>query len=156
MNSLRIKEIVCVVLLLVFIIVLASQNKSSNADPQTVFERVCAAADTDGLQERGNSIFSEQFGVSESEFAAVHYLASDEVMDVREILVIRLNDGQSADTLLSQIKSRMNDKTELFDGYAPEQSALLKKYRLEEKSGFVLLYVGEDAAKAARAFRRAV
>lgn len=156
MNSYRIKEIICVVVLLVFIIVLVGQNRQSNADAKDVFKSVVAAVDTDGLKVCKAEKFKEQFGFEKSDFEGVYYMASDSIMDVREILVVRCGDNAPADALLDKVQSRADDKYGLFKQYDPTASALLEKYVAEKKGGFVFFAVCDDVAAAKRAFHKAL
>ena len=156
MNKLRIKEAACVVVLLVFILVLSTQNKQSSADLQSVFDAVSGAVDVSALEDCAESRFKKEFGMDAQEFDDVRYLASDDVMEVRELLLVKLpqdNDGQA---LLDRIKARVNDKAELFAGYAPEQSGYLESYVLLQRSGYVLYVVSDTPDEAVRAFKKAL
>ncbi|MBQ4365414.1 MAG: DUF4358 domain-containing protein [Clostridia bacterium] len=156
MNKLRIKEAACVVVLLVFILVLSTQNKQSSADLQSVFDAVSGAVDVSALEDCAESRFKKEFGLDAQEFDDVRYLASDDVMEVRELLLVKLpqdNDGQA---LLDRIKARVNDKAELFAGYAPEQSGYLESYVLLQRSGYVLYVVSDTPDEAVRAFKKAL
>ncbi len=156
MNKLRIKEAACVVVLLVFILVLSTQNKQSSADLQSVFDAVSGAVDVSALEDCTESRFKKEFGLDAQEFDDVRYLASDDVMEVRELLLVKLpqdNDGQA---LLDRIKARVNDKAELFAGYAPEQSGYLESYVLLQRSGYVLYVVSDTPDEAVRAFKKAL
>ena len=154
MNSYRIKEIVCIVLLLVFIFVLAGR-KTSSADAETVFKKASEAMDAEGLLQADNQKIVENFGILPKDYAGVYYMASDDVMDVRELLVVKVGDGDE-DALLSAVRTHIENKINLFEGYASEQAALLKKYRTKTKQGFVLFVVSEDTADVVKAFNRAV
>jgi hypothetical protein len=156
MNKLRIKEAACVVVLLVFILVLSTQNKQSSADLQSVFDAVSGAVDVSALEDCAESRFKKEFGLDAQEFDDVRYLASDDVMEVRELLLVKLpqdNDGQA---LLDRIKASVNDKAELFAGYAPEQSGYLESYVLLQRSGYVLYVVSDTPDEAVRAFKKAL
>ncbi|MBQ4206686.1 MAG: DUF4358 domain-containing protein [Clostridia bacterium] len=156
MNKLRIKEAACVVVLLVFILVLSTQNKQSSADLQSVFDAVSGAVDVSALEDCAESRFKKEFGLDAQEFDDVRYLASDDVMEVRELLLVKLpqdNDGQA---LLDRIKARVNDKAELFAGYAPEQSGYLESYVLLQRSGYVLYVVSDTPDEAVHAFKKAL
>jgi len=154
MNSYRIKEIVCVVLLLVFIFVLTGRRESG-ADPETVFQKAGDAMNAEGMLPGDNQKIIEAFGIDPKAFAGVYYLSPPDVMDVRELLVVKVGDGDE-DALLSAVQTHIDNKINLFEGYAPEQASLLKKYRTKSKKGFVLFVVSEDASNVVKAFGRAV
>lgn len=156
MNKLRIKEAVCVVVLLVFIIVLSTGNRQSAADPQTVFDTVSGAIDVSALAECSENRFKKEFGLDAQEFEFVRYFASDDVMEVRELLLVKLPQGADGQALTDKIKTRVQDKGELFAGYAPEQSGYLESYVLLQRSGYVLYAVSDTPDEAVRAFKQAL
>ena len=77
-------------------------------------------------------------------------------MDVRELLVIRLKDEAQAEPLVEVIKKRIEDKITLFNGYAPEEEALLGSYVLESSRGFVMFAVCANADKVLEEFKGAL
>lgn len=156
MNKLRIKELICVAVLLVFILILSTQNKQSAADPQTVFDAVTGAIDVSALEDCAENRFKKEFGLDAQEFEDVRYLASDDVMEVRELLLVKLAPGADAQPLIDKIKARVDDKSELFAGYAPEQSGYLESYVLLQRSGYVLYVVSDTPDEAVRAFKKAL
>ena len=128
MKQRRIKEGLCVLVLLVFVILLMTQDKQSAADPQAVFEAVQSAMQVDGLAVCKDERIKKEFGVDPRTFDYVGYLASDSIMEVREILLVHLAPDSDEQDLLDKITARVTDKAELFSGYAPEQSGYLEKY----------------------------
>lgn len=156
MNSMRVKEIACVVILLLFIVLITNQNKISDAKPKDVYDKVCSAVNVEGLKKSKNEKFKKEFGFGTNEFEKVYYLSSDSVMDVREILVVKLREDSPTDDLMESIEKRVEDKGTLFKGYAPEESALLEKSIVEKKDGFILFVVSESPKDALSAFRKAL
>lgn len=156
MKKLRIKEGVCVLVLAVFILLLATQNKQSAADPQAVFDAVSGAVDVSALEDSAAKRFKKEFGFDTQEFDAVYYLASDDVMEVRELLLVKLPQDADAQQLMNKIKARVDDKSELFAGYAPEQSGYLESYVLLLRGGYILYAVSEAPDNAVRAFKKAI
>ena len=156
MKQRRIKEGVCVLVLLVFILLLATQNKQSTAEPQAVFDAVQHAIDVSALTERTEERFKKEFGFDAQDFAFVGYLSSDSIMEVRELLLVQLTPGADAQPLLDKIKARVDDKAELFRGYAPEQSGQLDSYVLLQRGGYILFVVSDTPDDAIRAFKKAI
>ena len=156
MKQRRIKEGVCVLVLAVFILLLATQNKQSAAEPQAVFDAVSGAIDVSALAECSEARFKKEFGFDAQDFDFVRFLASDDVMEVRELLLVRLSQGDDGQALADKIKARVEDKSELFSGYAPEQSGQLEAYVLLQRGGYVLYAVSDTPDEAVRAFKKAL
>lgn len=156
MSKLRIKELVCVAVLLVFILLLSTGNKQSSADPQAVFDAVSGAIDVSALEDCTATRFKKEFAFDPEMFDDVRYLASSDIMEVRELLLVKVPHDADAQGLIDKIKSRVEDKGELFAGYAPEQSGYLEAYVLLQRSGYVLYVVSDTPDDAVRAFKKAL
>ncbi len=156
MKQRRIKEGVCILVLLIFVILLMTQEKQSTAEPQAVFEAVQSAMDVDGLAVCKDERIKKEFGIDPRAFDFVGYFASDSIMEVREILLVHLSEESGEQELLDKITSRVTDKAELFSGYAPEQSGYLEKYELLSRGGYVLFTVSDTPDDVVRAFKKAI
>ncbi len=157
MKHLRIKEILCVLVLALFIFaVLAQRQQTSDAKAADVGAAVAAACGLEKLEPRGDQAFKKEFGLDPQQFDGGYYAASDDVMEVRELLVVRLKPGDDGAALLETLRQRVQQKIVLFEGYAAEQTALLKSHQLIQRGNFVLFAVCDVPADAAKAFRSAL
>lgn len=156
MKAVRYKEIFCVVVLVVFIAALCFGGKTSKATAEEVFKAVSSAVETGETELCKNEKFKKEFGFGVGEFDGVFYMASDSIMEVREILVVKLKDTSPAKELVESIEARVENKHTLFKGYAPEQSALLDKYILVQNGNFILFAVSDSPAQIEKAFKKAL
>ncbi|MCI6771594.1 MAG: DUF4358 domain-containing protein [Oscillospiraceae bacterium] len=159
MNADRIKELLCVVVLVVFIVFLSGNSSISKASGNDVFKAVNAEikiSKTADIKKCNNQRIKKEFGFTHNDFEYITYYASDSVMEVRELLIIKLQDKSQLDSVNEAIEKRVKDKAELFKGYAPEQSAMLEKYVLEYKKGFVIYAVSDTPDKLISAFNNAI
>lgn len=154
MSKHRIAEILCILILVVFIGVLSVEETISDKTAKEVGSLLFSQLDCEGLKEQSELEIKKELSVSADSYEGIYYIKSDEIMDVREILVIKLNEGQSADSAVSKIEKRIEKKQTLFDGYAPEQSAMLQNYVLKVKAGFVFYAVWDDSAAAVSALNK--
>ena len=148
MNKHRIIEIICVVFLVCFIAVISREDSYSDKTVKEVFNAVKVEMNMDDLSKVSKNEIKKDFGIDFQDVDSFLYYASDSIMNVEEIMIIKLKEGYKADGTLEKIEKRVKDKQVLFEGYAPEQSALLKDYVLTYKNGFIFYAVGEDATDA--------
>ena len=148
MNKHRVFEIICVVFLVCFIAVISREDSYSDKTVAEVKEAVSAEVDMEALTSFKKNKVKEEFGIDFAGVDSFSYCASDSIMTVDEVLIIKLQEGVKADSIIEKIESRVKDKQVLFEGYAPEQSALLNSYVLADKNGFIFYAVGEKAADA--------
>ncbi len=159
MNANRIKELLCVAVLIVFIVFLAGSSAISKTPGNEVLKAVNAEIKISkqaDIKKCDNQKIKKEFGFTHNDFEYITYYASDSVMEVRELLIIKLKDKSQLDSVKEAIEKRVEEKSALFKGYAPEQSAMLEKYVLEYKKGFVVYAVSDTPDKLISAFKKAV
>lgn len=159
MRAVKIKEIICVVALVAFIVFLTGSSTVSKSTGDEVFKSVntaVAISKQKDIKKCDNQRIKKEFGFTHNDFDYVIYYASDSVMEVRELLILKLKDKSQLDSVQSAIEKRVTDKSKLFKGYAPEQSAMLDKYVFEYKKGFVIYAVCDNPDKLISAFEKAL
>lgn len=156
MNKHRVIEIICVVFLVCFIFFISREDSYSDNTVQEVAENVSMEINIDDLTSFKKNKIKKEFGIDFDGIDSCVYYASDAVMNVEELLVIKLKEGAKADSITEKIETRVKDKQVLFEGYAPEQSALLKNYVLSVSHGFIFYAVGEEATDALILFNETI
>jgi len=154
MRKYRAAEIICIVILVVFIGLLSREEASSDKTAKEVAKAVFSAVDTSGLKKQSELQIKKELSLSVDSYDGMYYVKSDDIMDVREIIIIKLKEGGSSDEAVEQIEKRLKEKQTLFEGYAPEQSAMLQNYVLKQKAGFVFYAVLQDKEAALSAFNK--
>ena len=148
MNKHRVFEIICVVFLAAFILFMSSGDSYSDKTVDEVFEFLPQSAEFKEFQKIGMNKIKEEFVFEFDSIDSFVYYASDSVMTVDELMIIKLKENAKADDITEKIEQRVKEKQILFEGYAPEQSALLKNYALSYKDGFIFYCVSENSTDA--------
>ena len=146
MNKHRIFEIICVVLLICFIFFISREEPYSDKSVRDIIDAVSAEINVEELKSYEKNKIQEEFDIEFQDIDSYAYYASDSVMNVEELLVIKLKEGAKADNITEKIEQRVKDKQVLFEGYAPEQSAMLKNYVLIYQKGFIFYAVCDEWA----------
>lgn len=154
MKKYRIAEIICIVILIVFIGFLSREETSSDKTVKEVAKAVISAVDTKGLKKQSELQIKKELSLSADSYDGIYFIKSEDVMDVREIIIIKLKDGASSDEATEKIRKRSEKKQNLFEGYAPQQSAMLQNHVLKQKAGFIFYAVLEDKDAALSAFNK--
>ena len=148
MNKHRVFEIVCVVFLAVFIFFMSGNDSYSDKTVDEVFEFLPQSTEFQQLQKIGKNEIKKEFGIEFDGIDSFVYYASDSIMTVDELMIIKLKENAKADDIIEKIEKRVKDKQILFEGYAPEQSAILKNHDLSYKDGFIFYCVSENSTDA--------
>ena len=149
-------EILCIVALIVFIGFMTRETAYSSKTASEVAESIAQSYDVTELKSISRNKIREDFAIDFTQVDSFEYYASDSIMNVDELMIIKLREEVKPDEIKAKIKKRVTDKQALFEGYAPEQSALLKEYILTDDKGFVFYAVGKDAQKALTAFKSSI
>ena len=153
---LKVWEALCIIILAVFISLTVGSTRTSDASAKEVCDKVLQAAGIDSLTLRKNDSFKKSFGLDAKSFDEVVYYSSDDIMTVDEILVVKLKEGVSADSLMSSVTGYAQDRFNIYNGYAQAQSELLANYVLKHSGNFVLFAVCSDAHLAQDEFIKAL
>lgn len=153
MKALRGKEILCVILTVAFIFGVTRRPPPSETSAAEMAAALLTITDVSELHECKNAEFKREFRLNPNDYDGMVYYSSDDVMEVRELLVVRLANDEQAEPLMERIRSRAEEKIALFDGYAPKQEALLDAYVLEHTRGFVLFAVCDEPSAVVRTFQ---
>lgn len=149
---LKLGELVCVVLLCVFIAYVCVQDSVSSQPFEAVEAQVVSATLTEGLAKRDALEIKKKLSLEGDAYVDFVCYSSDSVMDVRELMLFKVTDARSGKALSEKIEEYVNEKAKIFEGYAPKESSMLSSHVLINKKGYVLFYVGEGGEAVISAF----
>ena len=152
----RIVEGVCIALLAAFIFVITGSMGDSTRTADEVAGAVLAVTGTEGLVQQENADFRKSFGTDMSAYEGVVYYASEEIMNAREVMVVRLSPGDDGAALAEKLSAYAAEKAAVFESYDPTAFYLLDNRVLEVKGNFLFFCVGENAQAAFEAFGKAL
>ena len=153
---LRFGELLCVAFLALFIVFVSSDEKKSDAPIDEVFASVESVCDLDGLKKSDITGLKKQFSFDTDVIADFYYYCSDSVMDVRELLIISLEDISVQEVFEEKLLSYADEKRQIFESYAPREEEMLSSRVLIAKNGYILFYVGNETEAVASEFTKAI
>lgn len=145
-------KIALTVLLLVFIIWDMGSGGISDADIESVTEQVVKAAGMEEMQPAGGRMVKRFYGLNPNDYAGVVLYAPADNMDARELLIVKMKDVSQREEVEEAIEERLDTQLKSFEGYGPEQTALLKSHVLRVEGNYVFYMVHERAQEAGSAF----
>lgn len=156
---LRLSEILIIIITVFFVIsVYASTERVSDATCEDVARAVLG--EDMSAPERSvsgtNLEFERTFGVKSADYDGVFYCRPQSGMDVTEIVIAKSESAEAREALVDALNSHLSQRRDVFQGYAPEQYALLMSAKAVESDGFVFCAVGNGADKWYALFYEAV
>ena len=102
MSKQRFFEILCTVLLAVFIVAMLAGNAGSSKTAEQVFEPVIEQVDLEVLKVRDDKVLVKEFSFGEKDVENVIYISSDSVMEVRELLLVEVKSTEDVQKLCAR------------------------------------------------------
>ncbi len=148
-------ELICVAALAVFVVLLLIF--SSGGTKKSVGELtapVAKLAEATPLVERTAPEAAAAFGFDLTLTEGVLYYENEDIMNVSEILIVKLNDKDDAPGIKEAVKRRVEEQAELYKNYAPDQYSLLQDSIIEVKGNVVFYCTGTNAGDVYDAFKK--
>lgn len=156
-NKYKVIEIGLIVLLVGFIAYLfISSAGGSKKRVKDISAPVLEAADISDLSKKSAADAAKVFGFDTQKEEGILYYANDNIMDVSELLIIKLKDAADADAFKTAIDEHVLNQQNLYKDYAPDQYALLKNSIIKVSGNMIFYCTSKDADRFYAAFEKAL
>ena len=91
-----------------------------------------------------------------SKTEGIAYYSNDSVMDVSELLIVKLNSADDASEFKTAITNRVTDLQNTYKNYAPDQYALLQDCTIKTSGNTVFYCTASNADELYDAFKKAL
>lgn len=153
----RIIELILVVLLIGFIVYLfIAGSGGTKKRVKEIAAPVLKVSDISAWTKKTAAEASKVFGFETEKEEGILYYANDNIMDVSELLIVKLKDENDAPAFKAAIEQRVTNQENLFKNYAPDQYSLLKECIIEVSGNTVFYCTSKDADAFYEAFKKAL
>lgn len=150
-------EVLCVAALIGFIVWLCiTRSGGTQKSIEEVSGPVVQAMETEQMSKQSNADAFKAFGIDFSTTEGTVYYANDSVMDVSELLIVKLGDENDAQAIKTAIENRVTDQQNLYKNYAPDQYALLQDAIIETSGNTVFYCTAKNANALYEAYKKAL
>lgn len=133
------------------------RGRVSRASFSEVEAAVLAAADNEPRSEGDNQMLRRLYGFDPESFEDVTLYYPTSSMAVEELLLVKFADPAQGDAIRQAMEARIDSQRSSFDGYGPDQVAMLDgSSAVEVRGNYALLVVGADASAVLAAFSDAL
>ncbi len=157
MSRAGLTQLICVVLLVAFIAFSLSGEKDVTVKSAAeISEEITAVIDTENLISFDGIRLKDEFGFDGDSFESWVFIGSEDIMDVREILVIKPSEDADTEEIISAIEKRATEKYNTYKDYDPVASSILEARLIRESDGVIFYCAHEQAREGAEAFLKSV
>ena len=150
-------EVLCVAALIAFITFLVLSRSGGTEKPVgDVASPVLATLEKGQMTEQSNADAAKAFGFDLSKAEGLVYYENEDIMDVSELLIVKLNDAEDAESFRTAVETYIANQKNLYKNYAPEQYALLEDSILDVSGNTLFYCTAKNADALYAAFRTAL
>lgn len=128
-------------------------NRQNSAAFEDVSAAVSAAADTTYMETGAKRFLKKIYHLNAEDYEDALIFIPRTNMDAQELLLIKLRDPSQAESVLAALEERIRSQKQVYEGYAPEQTALLENAVIDEQGDYILYVTGTNAEEVDTAFR---
>jgi len=140
-------------LLAAVIIIAASGKKESKSSFAAVSEAVTRLATSEYMEESPARYMKKIYGLNPEDYENILIYIPTTNMSAQELLLVKLRSADQSDAVVEAIENRMESQYNIFEGYAPEQVAILDNAVVDPQGNYILYISGDNAEKIDEAFR---
>ena len=130
--------------LLVFMILMLTAGNSKTVPISEIAARMEAIPSVAELEKKDMADAAKTFAYDESMVDEGIYYSVDDIMNVNELLIVRVEDDDKRQSVREAVEKYLEEKTAAFDGYGTNQFGLLSSTVLTEKGEYLFFGVSED------------
>lgn len=150
-------EVLCVLALLAFMAgMILSRSGGTDKPLDEVAKPVLSQLKEGQMTARSNGEAEENFGFDLSKAESVVYWSNEDIMDVSELLMVKVKDEADAEAFRAAVEKHIADQKNLYKNYAPKAYALLEDSILEVSGNTVFYCTATNAPALHDAFKTAL
>ena len=133
-----------------------SGTRTSSTDYDVMEEAVISSAVLDPMSRGDNQMIRRIYQLDPDEYEGMTLYYPTSSMSVEEILLVKLRDTAQQDAVRQAMENRVASQISVFEGYGPEQVAMLQRSVIEVRGNYLLMVVADQPAPVERAFLKAL
>lgn len=151
-----IKKVIYAVIIFSFMLFVYSDQTAKNVPVKELENSMLNQQELNSMEKCSNRDLVEFIGIDPATCKGYFYYKGTDALSVDELLVIKLNDKSALQNARDCVENRINSQIKMFDGYGPEQVALLKSAVVSQKGNYLMYCTGSNASKYEEVFRNAL
>lgn len=145
-----------VLIMIIAIILFIGRRSESSASFSDVKDAVSKVADTAHMELNSERFLKKYFELNAEDYEEILIYTPITNMDANELVLLKLKDASQGEAVKAAIENRIRSQLDIYEGYAPEQVALLDAAIIDDRGNYILYVVGENSEEVDEAFRGAL
>ena len=133
------------ILVCLFLMIFLSLRGKSLSDVTPEEVRQALSREFDGMEEASDLMLRTMYGFDREAVDGAVCFASQDFMDVREVLILKAADDNVPAEAEALVLRRIEEEKAVFESYAPEAFSLLSKAQVWRRGPWLVVVIRENA-----------
>lgn len=142
----------CILAIIGMIFPLFAFSKVSNRTFDEVLNGTIQNMDMTKYPEKDMLALKRYFNLDAAQFERIVFYRSDDAMDAEELVLAQFNSEEARQAFQETMEKRIESQMTTYEGYAPDQLALMKEAQLVVYDNYGLYVVGAQADQIVNQF----
>ncbi|WP_425754977.1 DUF4358 domain-containing protein [Ihubacter sp. rT4E-8] len=151
-----IKKAVFVVILMIFLTSVYARAGAKDVPMEEIEKQLTAKCDMEQMAKCDNRNLMQFLGLDYEQYDSHLYYKGKEALSVDEVLIVKVHEKDDLDSVKDAVEKRVAVQTATFDGYGPEQVALLSDAVIFTKGKYLFYCTDKNAEDIGGVFSDAV
>lgn len=151
-----IKKIVFIVILLALLFYVYSDQNAKNVSIDKIKEALIGDEAVAAMEEGTAKDVMHYFGIDVNSYEGVIYYKGTEALSVDELLIVKSSSRDAVAPVRDAIDQRVESQIKTFEGYGPEQVALLNDHIVFQKGNYIFYCTSDHSGRISEEFRDAI
>lgn len=134
-----------IILMCIFLYFTFSKPQASINDFATVQNGMLNNIDLSTMELKDNISIKRFLNLEPEMFENIIYYKSQDALNADEIVLVKFKSADDAKTFEEKMKTRIDEQTNIFSGYAPEQADKLKNSIIDVRVNYACMIVSQNA-----------
>ena len=143
-HRIRTLEIVLLILLGIYVGWILHRQGSRDVEIKVIAQQMTKQCEFDGLTRGDANSLKKEFSLNSADYDGVFYLYSENLMNVQELLVVKVKDTGQLDELEKRVNTHLENRKKSFRGYGTNQEILLEQAVISDRGNYFFYAVSEQ------------
>lgn len=148
-----IKKVIFGLILLAFLFYVYSDQNAKDVSMDKIKDAMVKDEAVAAMEEGTARDVMHYFGIDVNSYEGVIYFKGTEALSVNELLIVKGSSRDAVSPVRDAIDSRVDAQIKTFEGYGPEQVALLNDYIVFQKGNYIFYCTDGQSGRIAEEFR---
>lgn len=149
-------KIIFVAVLIIFLALVYSMQDADDVSLSQIDNALQEQTDISDMQKCTDRQLMQFIGLDASSYDSYIYYKSKAALGADELLIVKAKNKSDLDGVQDAVETRIDNQIKTFEGYGPEQVAMLKNAVIEKRGNYLFYCTADNPQEYEEVFKNAI